>query len=63
MTLNYELEEEPPRKDYTPTPIHLFLVRLVVGLGKTHRPALAEDARPYSGANTKHAYLSDRTIT
>ena len=25
MTFNYEPEEEPPREDYAPTPIYLFL--------------------------------------
>jgi hypothetical protein len=61
MTLNYEPEEEPPKEDYTPTLIYLFLVRLVVGLGKTHRPALDEDTCPCLGAVTSYACLSDWT--
>jgi hypothetical protein len=39
-----------------------FPTCLVVGLGKTHGPALAKDACPYSGAATNYVPLSDRTI-
>jgi hypothetical protein len=41
---------------------YLFPTHLVVGLGKTHGPTLAEDPRPYSGVTTNYESLSDWTI-
>jgi hypothetical protein len=40
-----------------------LLARLIVGLGKTHGPALDEDACLYLGVATKYVSLSDRTVT
>jgi hypothetical protein len=59
MTLNYEPEGEPPEEGLGAS---LPQVRLVVGLGKTHGPALVKDACPCLGAVTRYAHLSDRTI-
>ena len=63
MTLNYEPEEEPPRERLDAGTKLTLLARLIVGLGKTHGPAFAEDAHPCLGAATKYVHLSDRTLT
>ena len=34
-----------------------------MGLGKTHGPALDQDACPYLGAATEYVSLSERTVT
>ena len=61
MTLNYKLEEEPPMRGLDNNTKLSLPACLVVGLGKTHGPALDEDARPYLGAVTNYVYLSERT--
>jgi hypothetical protein len=63
MTLNYEPEGEPPEGRLDAGTELSLLARLIVGLGKTHGPALVEDACPCLGAVTEYAHLSDRTMT
>ena len=63
MTLNYESEESRWRTRLDASTKPSLLARLNVGLGKTHGPALAEDARSYLGAATEYDNLSDRTMT
>jgi hypothetical protein len=63
MTLNYESEGEPLKEKIRRQHQAISPARLIVGLGKTHGPALDEDACPYLGAATKYASLSDRTVT
>ena len=63
MTLNYEPEGEPPKERLDASTGLTLLARLIVGLGKTHGPAFAEDACPCLGAVTECTHLSDRTMT
>jgi hypothetical protein len=63
MTLNYESEGEPLKEKIRRQHRAISPARLIVGLGKTHRLALEEDAHPCLGAATKYAGLLDRTMT
>jgi hypothetical protein len=63
MTLNYESEGEPLKEKIRRQHWATSPARLNVGLGKTHRLALEEDACPCLGAATKYVNLSDRTVT
>jgi hypothetical protein len=63
MTLNYESEGSRWRRRLDANTKPSLLARLTVGLGKTHGPALDEDARPCLGAATEYASLLDRTVT
>ena len=63
MMLNYEPEGGPPKERLDASTGLSLLARLIMGLSKTHGPALVKDARPCLGAVTEYVHLPDWTMT